>query len=43
MEPPERDPLPRPGKAIALRRLREDDLAAFQAYRRDEETGRYQG
>ena len=43
MEPPERDPLPRPGKAIAVRRLRENDLAAFQAYRRDEETGRYQG
>ena len=37
------DPLPRAGARIVLRRLRRDDLAAFQAYRRDPEVGRWQG
>lgn len=31
------------GARVALRRLRPDDLVAFQAYRRDPELGRYQG
>jgi RimJ/RimL family protein N-acetyltransferase len=40
---PKPDPLPRVGGRIVLRRLRLADLPAFQAYRHDEETGRYQG
>lgn len=35
--------LPRAGHRIVLRRLRSDDLAAFQAYRNDPTVGRYQG
>ncbi|HEX6572843.1 MAG TPA: GNAT family N-acetyltransferase [Steroidobacteraceae bacterium] len=35
--------LPRAGPRIVLRRLRADDLAAFQAYRHDPAVGRYQG
>lgn len=35
--------LPRAGHRIVLRRLRADDLAAFQAYRHDPSVGRYQG
>lgn len=38
-----RDPLPRPGLRIALRRLRVADLDAFQAYRADPVLGLYQG
>ena len=37
------DPLPWMGSRIALRRLAESDLAAFQAYRHDQRAGRYQG
>jgi RimJ/RimL family protein N-acetyltransferase len=37
------DQLPRFGNGFVLRRLRADDLAEFQAYRRDPELGRYQG
>ena len=37
------DALPRIAGPIALRRLAPQDLAAFQAYRRDPELGRYQG
>lgn len=37
------DHLPMSGTGIVLRRLRVDDLAAFQAYRTDVELGRYQG
>jgi RimJ/RimL family protein N-acetyltransferase len=37
------DPLPRMGARVGLRRLRADDLAAFQAYRADPEVGRFQG
>jgi aminoglycoside 6'-N-acetyltransferase len=37
------DPLPRAGSRIVLRRLRQADLADFQAYRTDPEVGRYQG
>lgn len=37
------DPLPRAGDRVVLRRLRRDDLRAFQAYRHDPEVGRYQG
>ena len=37
------DPLPCSGARIVLRRLRPDDLAAFQAYRNDEAVGLYQG
>jgi len=37
------DPLPRAGPGVVLRRLRADDLAAFQAYRRDPGLGRFQG
>ncbi len=43
MESPGTAPLPRIGHRIALRRLRAGDLPDFQAYRRDAETGRYQG
>ena len=35
--------LPRVGPRIVLRRLRGDDLQAFQAYRHDPVVGRYQG
>lgn len=35
--------LPRAGQRIVLRRLRADDLQAFQAYRHDPAVGRYQG
>jgi RimJ/RimL family protein N-acetyltransferase/SAM-dependent methyltransferase len=35
--------LPRTGHRIVLRRLRADDLQAFQAYRHDPAVGRYQG
>jgi aminoglycoside 6'-N-acetyltransferase len=35
--------LPRAGHRIVLRRLRADDLQAFQAYRHDPAVGRYQG
>ena len=35
--------LPRAGHRIVLRRLRADDLPAFQAYRHDPAVGRYQG
>ncbi|HEX6092282.1 MAG TPA: GNAT family N-acetyltransferase [Dongiaceae bacterium] len=38
-----RVPLPRCAGQVALRRLAPKDLAAFQAYRRDPELGRYQG
>jgi|GEM_PF-42817 len=34
---------PRESARLVLRRLRASDLAAFQAYRRDEAVGRYQG
>lgn len=37
------DVLPRSGAGFVLRRLSTDDLAEFQAYRHDEELGRYQG
>ena len=37
------DPLPRLASGVVLRRLVPSDLAAFQAYRLDPETGRYQG
>jgi RimJ/RimL family protein N-acetyltransferase/L-amino acid N-acyltransferase YncA len=37
------DPLPRAGARVVLRRLRRDDLPAFQAYRHDAEVGRWQG
>ena len=37
------DPLPREGARVVLRRLRTDDLTAFQAYRADPEVGRFQG
>lgn len=37
------DALPRHAARVTLRRLRAADLAAFQAYRRDAELGRYQG
>lgn len=37
------EPLPRIGRRIVLRRLCVADLPDFQAYRQDEETGRYQG
>lgn len=37
------DLLPLPGPGFILRRLSTADLADFQAYRRDEELGRYQG
>jgi RimJ/RimL family protein N-acetyltransferase/protein-tyrosine phosphatase len=37
------NPLPRIGTSVVLRRLRAADLGAFQAYRSDEEVGRYQG
>ncbi|MBK6980731.1 MAG: GNAT family N-acetyltransferase [Betaproteobacteria bacterium] len=43
MESPCTAPLPRIGRRIALRRLRAGDLPEFQAYRRDADTGRYQG
>ena len=36
-------PLPWSWRRISLRRLEVDDLAAFQAYRRDPEVARYQG
>lgn len=36
------DGFPLEAGAIRLRRFRAGDLAAFQAYRRDEETGRFQ-
>lgn len=36
------DPLPHRGDGFLLRRLRPDDLSAFQAYRGDAELGRYQ-
>ena len=36
-------PLPWSWRRISLRRLEIDDLAAFQAYRRDPEVARYQG
>ncbi len=41
--PPDHDPLPFAAPRVTLRRLRPDDLAAFQAYRHDPEVGRYQG
>ena len=37
------DPLPWSSPRLTLRRLRPDDLPAFQAYRHDPEVGRYQG
>jgi RimJ/RimL family protein N-acetyltransferase len=37
------DPFPRQGPRVSLRRLRADDLRAFQAYRGDPEVGRFQG
>lgn len=37
------EPLPRPAGPAVLRRLGAGDLPAFQAYRRDEDLGRYQG
>lgn len=37
------EPLPRSGAGVVLRRLRVEDLHAFQAYRTDAELGRYQG
>ena len=37
------EPLPQVGARILLRRLRADDLPAFQAYRADPEVGRFQG
>jgi aminoglycoside 6'-N-acetyltransferase len=37
------EPLPRSCRRIVLRRLGRADLAAFQAYRKDEAVGRYQG
>lgn len=37
------DPLPLHGARITLRRLRAEDLSAFQSYRQDPEVGRYQG
>jgi hypothetical protein len=37
------EPLPRLGHRIVLRRLCAADLSNFQAYRHDEEVGRYQG
>lgn len=43
MIPSRADPLPRDLGAVTLRRLAVGDLAAFQAYRRDPELGRYQG
>lgn len=35
--------LPLLGQRVALRRLRPEDLRAFQAYRQDPQVGRYQG
>jgi aminoglycoside 6'-N-acetyltransferase len=43
METTRFDTLPRLGNGFMLRRLAMDDLAEFQAYRRDPEIGRYQG
>jgi RimJ/RimL family protein N-acetyltransferase len=40
---PDHDPLPFTAPRVILRRLRPDDLAAFQAYRHDPEVARYQG
>jgi RimJ/RimL family protein N-acetyltransferase len=40
---PDHDPLPFTAPRVTLRRLRPDDLTAFQAYRHDPEVGRYQG
>ena len=37
------DPLPWSSPRLTLRRLRPDDLPAFQAYRHDPEVWRYQG
>lgn len=37
------DPLPLHGAHITLRRLRAEDLAAFQSYRQDTALGQYQG
>ena len=37
------DPLPCTGRCVVLRRLRSDDLRAFQAYRHDPDVGRLQG
>lgn len=37
------DPFPRKGPRVSLRRLRTEDLRAFQAYRGDPEVGRFQG
>jgi RimJ/RimL family protein N-acetyltransferase len=37
------DPLPWSAQRITLRRFRESDLPAFQAYRTDADVGRYQG
>ena len=37
------DPLPWHSTRLTLRRLREDDLLRFQAYRHDAEVARYQG
>jgi aminoglycoside 6'-N-acetyltransferase len=37
------DPLPSSSDRLRLRRLRPDDLRAFQAYRGDPDVGRYQG
>lgn len=37
------DPLPRTADGVLLRRLAISDLPSFQAYRRDDELGRYQG
>lgn len=43
MRPPGLPLLPRHGNGFQLRRLADGDLRAFQAYRHDEELGRYQG
>ncbi len=43
MNLPSQDPLPLTTERLRLRRLREDDLPRFQAYRGDPEVGRWQG
>ncbi len=40
---PAAEPWPRAGARVRLRRLRDADLACFQAYRGDAEVGRWQG
>jgi [ribosomal protein S5]-alanine N-acetyltransferase len=42
MDSPSLDSLPRLGNRFMLRRLTNDDLVEFQAYRHDPELGRYQ-